>query len=280
MPIDLAVSVDLAQTDRLVSFVSNYEQTGPLRLYYSFYEGPDPPLPPMKMPRPRRQENIEDWNKLEGFDSPPSSPSSLGSSSPSLRRGSCSPVFDRFPNFLSSGRHLSGLSTHLSFKQNGSRLDLSATQQKRGRCSTRGGRAGDDEWREPASKKIKQEHPDDTGSSCSEQAPTMQNRGDGERSVASAAAATHDASGALLHPIIPETLRFTPLTKVGVSRASALQTTTPPASKVGLTSPAAAATTTAKLSLSVTLPKNFIKDLLIARDMEKLVQPKIKTEAK
>lgn len=254
-----------------VAYIYTWRRTGPLRLYYSFYEGPDPPLPPMKMPRPRRQENIEDWNKWEGFDSPPSSPSSIGSRSPSpdsLRRGSCSPVFDRFPSFLSSGRHLSGLSTHLSFKQNGSRLDLSATQ-KRGRCTRR---AGDDDWREPASKKIKQEQPDDTGSSGSEHVPTH-NRGDGEQR--SLSVATVGASGAFANPMIPETLRFTPLTQVDVSRASSFETTTPPASKA----PAASAATTARLSLSVTIPKNFIKDLLIARDMEKLVQPKIKTEA-
>lgn len=226
----------------------------------------------MKMPRPRRQENIEDWNKFEGFDSPPSSPSSLGSRSPTPdlgRRGrsSCSPVFDRFPSFLSSGRHLSGLSTHLSFKQNGSRLDLStATHNKRGRCTR--GAPGDDDWREPASKKIKQEEPDETGSSCSEHPPT-QNRCDEERSGGVG------GGDALAHPVIPDTLRFTPLTKVDVSRAPTLQTTTPPATKV----PVAAAGTTARLSLSVTIPKNFIKDLLIARDMEKLVKPKIKTEA-
>lgn len=260
-----------------VAYIYSWRRTGPLRLYYSFYEGPDPPLPTMKMPQPRRRENIEDWNKVEGLDSPgrlSSSPSSRGSRSPSpppppdflRRRNSSSPVFERFSGLLPFGQ-----------SSRGSRLVSSSA--RKGRRRRGGGADDDDTWREPQSKKIKVERPDDGGDD--------DDRGDDLRTGSCAARSTPNRSTSSR---IPESLRFTPLRNSSVSsRTPRAKTTTTATTALSSSSSSLSKTPivggggggrNARLSLSVTIPKNFIKDLLIARDIEKTPLPTtIKTEA-
>ena len=266
-------------------------QTAPLRLYYSIYDGDDPVLPLSDFPF-RSRDAVASTNSQRSFDS--LSLSSIASRSSFDDDGGSSTE----AGASSSPTSGTAAPRRLSLTDRKSIAAAAAAVRGSKRYRSKG---GDDDgcWQDRSSKVIKRE-PVETYDYC-----TNSTNINGSYSRFAVPVAATAKKSAPLSPsftvdrrrltsppsvIVPASLCFTPLVmnrissvspavSIGLSTASEGARVTSSSSSSSSTSNVAAGTTmttaadgSRPISLTVTIPKNFLKDLVVARQMDASVR--------